>query len=116
MSTANKIFCVVVVAALILAFAGGLWYLQQPKTVIDTDTLLVTREGAITTVCDLVGDEQYHFRTVRVRRTDSPTEPHRAITTNTIEIEILPHGILKITDKTAGKVYEIGRKAALFAR
>ena len=116
MSTANKIFVVAIVAALILAFVGGLWYLQQPKTLIDTDTLLVTREGAITTVCDLVGDEQYHFRTVRVRRTDSPTEPHRAITTNTIEIEILPHGILKITDRTAGKVYEIGRRSALFAR
>ena len=116
MSTANKTFVVAIVAALILAFVGGLWYLQQPKTVIDTDSLLVTREGNITTVSDLVGDEQYHFRTVRIKRTDSPTEPRRAITTNTIEIEILPHGILKITDKTAGRVYEIGRKAALFAR
>ena len=116
MNTANKTFVVAIVAALILAFVGGLWYLQQPKTVIDTDTLLVTREGAIATVCDLVGDEQYHFRTVRIKRTDSPTEPHRAITTSAIEIEILPHGILKITDRTAGKVYEIGRRAALFAR
>ena len=116
MSTAKKPFVVVIVAALILAFVGGLWYLQQPKTVIDTDSLLVTREGNIMTVCDLVGAEQYHFRTVRIKRTDSPTEPHRAITTNTIEIEILPHGILKITDRTAGKVYEIGRRAALFAR
>ena len=58
MSTANKIFVVAIVAALILAFVGGLWYLQQPKTLIDTDTLLVPREGAITPVCDLVGDEQ----------------------------------------------------------
>ena len=116
MSTANKPLVVVIISALILALVGGLWYLQQPKTVIDTDTLLVTRDGNITTVCDLVGDEQYHFRTVRIKRTDSPTEPHRAITTSTIEIEILPHGVLKITDRTAGKVYEIGRRAALFAR
>ena len=115
MTRSTKAAVIGLLIVLIVAAVAFVWYILQPQTLIDTDTLLVTREGAITTVCDLVGDEQYHFRTVRVRRTDSPTEPHRAITTSTIEIEILPHGILKITDKTAGKVYEIGRRAALFA-
>ena len=62
MSTANKTFVVAIVAALILAFVGGLWYLQQPKTVIDTDTLLVTREGAIVRAKRAEQERRYRAR------------------------------------------------------
>ena len=54
--------------------------------------------------------EVYTFRVVRVRRSESVTESHRAIDAATISIDTIPHGGLKITDKTAGKVYIVKRK------
>ena len=96
--------------ALIVAAVALVWYLAQPQTLVDTDTLLVVRDGSIITVHDLVADEVYTFRVVRVRRSGSVPEPHRAIDTATISIDIVPHGGLKITDKTAGMVYIVKRK------
>ena len=81
--------------------------LLQPKTLIDTDSLKVVREGSKTTVSDLIGDEQYNFKTVRVKRSEDVSDPYTAISTDTISIDILSHGVLKITDKTVEKVYII---------
>ena len=106
-----KLAVVVLLLVLIVAaVAFGVWYLFQPQVLIDTATLSVVRYGSTITVYDLVADETYTFRVVRVRRSEGVPEPHRAIDTATISIDTIPHGGLKITDKTAGKVYIVKRK------
>ena len=106
-----KLAVVVLLLVLIVAaVAFGIWYLFQPQALIDTATLSVVRDGSVITVTDIVANEVYTFRVVRVRRSESVTESHRAIDTATISIDTIPHGGLKITDKTAGKVYIVKRK------
>ena len=105
-----KLAVVVLLLVLIVAaVAFGIWYLFQPQVLIDTATLSVVRDGSVITVTDIVANEAYTFRVVRVRRSESVTESHRAIDTATISIDTIPHGGLKITDKTAGKVYMVRR-------
>ena len=106
-----KLAVVVLLLVLIVAaVALGIWYLFQPQVLIDTATLSVVRDGSTITVHDLVADEVYTFKIVRVRRSEGVPEPHRAIDTATISIDTIPHGGLKITDKTAGTVYIVKRK------
>ena len=105
-----KLAVVVLLLVLIVAaVAFGIWYLFQPQVLIDTATLSVVRDGSTITVYDLVADETYTFRVVRVRRSDGVTASHRAVDAATISIDIVPHGGLKIIDKTAGKVYMVRR-------
>ena len=101
---------VLLLVLIVAAVAFGIWYLFQPQVLIDTATLLVVRDGSVITVTDIVANEVYTFRVVRVRRSEGVPEPHRAIDTATISIDTIPHGGLKITDKTAGTVYIVKRK------
>ena len=110
MTVTTKIFLSVAVVLVVAAVAFGIWYLFQPQVLIDTDTLSVVRDGSTITVHDLVADEVYTFKIVRVRRSEGVTESHRTVDTATISIDTIPHGGLKITDKTAGKVYIVKRK------
>ena len=105
-----KLAVVVLLLVLIVAAVALVWYILQPKVLIDTATLSVVRDGSTITVHDLVADETYTFRVVRVRRSEGVTESHRTVDTATISIDTIPHGGLKITDKTAGTVYIVKRK------
>ena len=110
MTPSTKAAVIGLLVVLIVAAVAFVWYLAQPQTLVDTDTLLVVRDGSTITVHDLVADEVYTFRVVRVRRSGSVPEPHRAIDTATLTIDTIPHGGLKIIDQTAGKVYIVKRK------
>ena len=110
MTRSTKAAVIGLLLALIVAAVAFVWYLAQPQTLVDTDTLLVVRDGSTITVHDLVADEVYTFRIVRVRRSEGVTESHTAVDTATISIDTIPHGGLKITDKTAGVVYLVKRK------
>ena len=110
MTRSTKAAVVGLLIVLIVAAVALVWYILQPKVLIDTATLSVVRDGSTITVYDLVADEVYTFRVVRVRRSEGVPEPHRAIDTATISIDTIPHGGLKITDKTAGMVYIVKRK------
>ena len=110
MTHSTKAAVIGLLLVLIVAAVAFVWYLAQPQTLVDTDTLLVARDGSTITVHDLVADEVYTFRIVRVRRSEGVTESHTAIDTATISIDTIPHGGLKITDKTAGMVYIVKRK------
>lgn len=110
MTRSTKAAVIGLLLVLIVAAVAFVWYLAQPQTLVDTDTLLVARDGSTITVHDLVADEVYTFRIVRVRRSEGVTESHTAIDTATISIDTIPHGGLKITDKTAGVVYLVKRK------
>ena len=106
-----KLAVVVLLLVLIVAaVAFGIWYLFQPQVLIDTATLSVVCDGSTITVTYIVANEVYTFRVIRVRRSESVTESHRAIDTATISIDTIPHGGLKIIDKTAGTAYLVKRK------
>lgn len=110
MTRSTKAAVVGLLLVLILAAVAFAWYILQPQVLVDADTLSVVRDGSTITVHDLVADEVYTFRIVRVRRSEGVTESHTAIDTATISIDTIPHGGLKITDKTAGMVYIVKRK------
>ena len=110
MTRSTKAAVIGLLVVLIVAAVAFVWYNLQPQTLVDTATLSVVRDGSTITVYDLVADEVYTFRVVRVRRSEGVPEPHRAIDTATISIDTIPHGGLKITDKTAGTVYIVKRK------
>ena len=110
MTRSTKAAVVGLLLVLILAAVALVWYILQPQVLIDTDTLSVVRDGSTITVHDLVADEVHTFKIVRVRRSEGVTESHTAIDTATISIDTIPHGGLKITDKTAGMVYIVKRK------
>ena len=110
MTRSTKAAVIGLLVVLIVAAVAFVWYIYQPQVLIDTDTLSVVRDGSTITVCDLAADETYTFRVVRVRRSEGVTESHTVIDTATISIDTIPHGGLKITDKTAGKMYIVKRK------
>ena len=110
MTRSTKAAVIGLLLVLIVAAVSFVWYLAQPQTLVDTDTLSVVRDGSTITVCDLVANEVYTFKIVRVRRSEGVTESHRAIDTDTLTVDTIPHGGLRITDKTAGKMYIVKRK------
>ena len=110
MTHSTKAAVIGLLIVLIVAAVAFVWYIHQPQVLIDTDTLSVVRDGSTITVTDIVADEVYTFRVVRVRRSEGVTESHTAIDTATISIDTIPHGGLKIIDKTAGMVYIVKRK------
>lgn len=109
MTRSVKAAVISLLLVLIVAAVAFVWYILQPQTLIDTDTLSVVRDGSTITVHDLVADEVHTFKIVRVRRSEGVTESHRTVDTATISIDTIPHGGLKLTDKTAEKVYIVRR-------
>ena len=110
MTRSTKAAIIGLLVVLIVAAVALVWYILQPQVLIDTDTLSVVRDGSTITVHDRVADETYQFRVVRVRRSEGVTESHTAIDTATISIDTIPHGGLKITDKTSRTAYIVKRK------
>ena len=96
------------VSVCLLSFVGCN---NEAKTLYQSDSVLIVREGVITTVYDLEAEQEYTFRSVRVKRSEGVSEPHTAIETDTIKIEIIPSG-LRVYDKTAGKIFTYQRKIA----
>ena len=109
MTRSTKAAVIGLLVVLILAAVAFVWYILQSQVLVDADTLSVVRDGSTITVTDIVADEVYTFRVVRVRRSEGVTESHTAIDTATISIDTIPHGGLKLTDKTAEKVYIVRR-------
>mgnify|MGYP003494770151 CR=1 FL=1 len=110
MTRSTKAAVIGLLVVLIVAAVALVWYILQPQVLIDTDTLSVVRDGSTITVHDRIADEVHTFKIVRVRRSEGVPEPHRAVDTATISIDTIPHGGLKITDKTARMVYIVKRK------
>lgn len=102
----SKIAFVLLVSVCLMLFAGCN---NEPKTLYQSDSIIITREGNITLVSDLVADKEYSFRSVRVKCSEGVSEPHTAIETDTIKIEIIPSG-LRVYDKTANKIFTYQRK------
>ena len=103
----QKIACCLLVAVCLMCFSACD---NEPKILYQSESVTIEREGNITLVSDLVADKEYSFRSVRVKRSESVLEPHTAIETDTIKIEIIPSG-LRVYDKTANKIFTYQRKS-----
>ena len=103
----SKIAFALLVCVCLMLFAGCN---DEPKTLYQSDSVTITREGNITLVSDLVADKEYSFRSVRVKRSEIVSEPYTTVDTETIKIEIIPTG-LRVYDKTANKIFTYQRKS-----
>ena len=99
----SKIAFALLVSVCLMLFAGCN---NEPEILYQSDSVTITREGNITLVSDLVADKEYSFRSVRVKRSESVSEPYKSIDTDTINIETMPSGF-RIYDKTADKIIYI---------
>ena len=90
----------------LLLFAGcG----KEQKVLYRSNSVEVIREGDKTAVYDLLTDNEYNYKTVRVKRSDGVVEAYTAVDTDTIKIEVLPSATLRIYDKSADKIITIRR-------
>ncbi len=97
----NKIAFVLILSLLLVVLAGcG----NEPKTLYQSESVTIVREGNKTAVYDLIADKEYNFITKRVKRTEGILEPYMSVDTDTIKIEIIPSG-LRVYDKTANKIF-----------
>ena len=103
----SKIAFAVLVSVCLMLFAGCN---NEPKTLYQSDSVEIVREGNKTAVYDLLTDKEYSFRSVRVKRSESVSEPYTTVDTDTIKIEIIPLG-LRVYDKTANKIFTYQRKS-----
>ena len=82
---------------------------NEPKILYQSESVEVVREGNKTAVYDLLTDNEYNYKTVRVKRSDGFVEAYTAVDTDTIKIEVLPCATLRIYDKSAEKIITIRR-------
>ena len=103
----QKIACCLLVAVCLMCISACD---NEARILYQSDSVTIEREGNITLVSDLVADKEYSFRSVRVKRSESVSEPYTTVDTETIKIEIIPSG-LRVYDKTANKIFTYQRKS-----
>lgn len=102
----NKVAFVLLLSMCLMLFAGCN---NEPKTLYQSESVEVVREGNKTAVYDLLADKEYNYITKRVKRSEGILEPHTTVDTDTIKIEIIPSG-LRVYDKAENKIFTIERK------
>lgn len=93
----------------VLLLGCVLWSISQPRVITDTDSVRIVVQGRSIAVYDCLGEQEYHFQLVRVRRSDAPTEARTAVQTPTIKLELIPGGGFSV--ESDGSVYRITPKA-----
>ena len=73
MTHSTKAAVIGLLIVLIVAAVALVWYILQPQTLIDTDTLSVVRDGSTITVHDLVADDSRLFVYGGLRAFQNPT-------------------------------------------
>ena len=107
MQLKNKVAFVLLLSMCLMLFAGCN---NEPKTLYQSESVEIVREGNKTAVYDLLADKEYNYITKRVKRSEGILEPYTAVDTDTIKIEIIPSG-LRVYDKTANKIFTYQRKS-----
>ena len=102
----QKIACCLLVAVCLVCFSACE---NEPKTLYQSESVEVVREGNKTAVYDLLADKEYNYITKRVKRSEGVLEPYTTVDTDTIKIEIIPSG-LRVYDKAENKIFTIERK------
>ena len=106
MQLKNKVAFVLLLSMCLMLFAGCN---NEPKTLYQSESVEVVREGNKTAVYDLLADKEYNYITKRVKRLEGILEPYTTVDTDTIKIEIIPSG-LRVYDKAENKIFTIERK------
>ena len=106
MQLKNKVAFVLLLSLCLMLFAGCN---NEPKTLYQSESVEVVREGNKTAVYDLLADKEYNYITKRVKRSEGILEPYTTVDTDTIKIEIIPSG-LRVYDKAENKIFTIERK------
>ena len=96
------LLCVFLVACVLLSACT-----QEPKTLIDAESLQVTRTGLKISVYDRLGGNVYNFITTRRRRSEGPENAAVLVQTGTLQVVSIPGGIEIMS---GGTVYRITRK------
>lgn len=102
----KNIICCVLILLMVLSLLVGCS--QKEKILLDADTVRVTRTGNLTSVCDLVGNKTYTFRSVRKPRTAATETASRVVHTDSIIITVLSDGGFHIV--SGGKEYFINKR------
>ena len=102
----QKIACCLLVVVCLVCFSACE---NEPKTLYQSESVEVVREGNKTAVYDLLADKEYNYITKRVKRSEGVLEPYTTIDTDTIKIEIISSG-LRVYDKAENKIFTIERK------
>ena len=102
----NKVAFVLLLSMCLMLFAGCN---NEPKTLYQSESVEVVREGNKTAVYNLLADKEYNYITKRVKRSEGILEPYTTVDTDTIKIEIIPSG-LRVYDKAENKIFTIERK------
>jgi hypothetical protein len=98
-------FALLLVMCLLLFSGCG----NEQKVLYRSNSVEVIREGNKTAVYDLLTDNEYNYKTMRVKRSDGVVEAYTAVDTDTIKIEVLPSATLRIYEKSADKIITIRR-------
>ena len=106
MQLKNKVAFVLLLSMCLMLFAGCN---NELKTLYQSESVEVVREGNKTAVYDLLADKEYNYITKRVKRSEGVLEPYTTVDTDTIKIEIIPSG-LRVYDKAENKIFTIERK------
>lgn len=99
-----KAFCLLCVTVLLLSGCGS----SAPETLYQSENIQVIRSGNKTAVLDLVSDNEYNYITKLTKRTKAVTEPYTTVDTDTVKIEIIPHG-LRVYDKEENTIFTVKR-------
>ena len=103
----QKNACCLLVAVCLVCFSACE---NEPKTLYQSESVEVVREGNKTAVYDLLADKEYNYITKRVKRSEGVLEPYTTVDTDTIKIEIIPSG-LRVYDKAENKIFTYQRKS-----
>ena len=97
------VLCVFLVACVLLSACT-----QEPKTLIDAESLQVTRTGAKISVYDRLGGNVYNFTTTRRKRSEGAEWPAVLVQSGTFQVVSIPGEGLEIISN--GTVYRITPK------
>lgn len=100
-----KHLCVVILTISLCATAGCA---GKNGTIYESDTVIISREGTTTTIKDVLDGNEYKYRTVRKKRTETAENgSYTSVNTDNLRIEVFPHAVLRIYDKAENKLIEV---------
>lgn len=103
--------CLSVVALAVCV--GCFWLMNRPRTLIDSQNVLVTQQGHFLTVTDRAGRNAYLFRYQHTRKQESreraEKRPYRAVDAPTLKIDIGADGRTLHIQDADGNYFDVKR-------
>ena len=97
---------IIIIMMLILLIFTGCRSRAEPRILLDTDSLTITREGGRIAIYSHTDGKEYNFRITRKHATETPSEGYTAVESDNIKIVVKPKKII-LYDKAEKKVYTL---------